>query len=127
MVKQLLVETTWVSHDQLEITEHIDEATGDSITQISCPFQAAGIRNKNGRMYPPSIWEKIVAEKSGIQELIRNRGFHGTLGHPKDGVTPDREVSHTVAKLYMKANGVVMGVAEVNNTDDGKRVQEYRR
>lgn len=116
-----------MSHDQLEITEHVDESTGDSVTKISCPFQAAGVRNKNGRIYPPSIWERIVDSKSGIQELIRNRGFHGTLGHPEKGVTPDGSVSHTVTQLYMKPNGVVMGVAEVNNTDDGKKIQEYRR
>lgn len=127
MAKILLVETTWLSWDQIEIGESVNEATGESLTTISCPFQAAGIRNKNGRIYPPAIWERITKEGSDIQERIKAKNFHGMLGHPKDGVGDDGEVTHTVTKLGMKENGVVAGALEVNNTPRGQIIQEYRR
>lgn len=127
MSKVWLIEETWVSDDQVDISEGINEDTGESVAFITCPFQAAGIRNKNGRVYPPKIWERIVDENSNIQELIKVRGFHGMLGHPKDGQGDDGEVTHTVTKLWMREDGVVMGTLQVNNTPRGKIIQEYRK
>ena len=127
MAKIILEDTLWIDNTDLQLVESIDESTGESVTVIKCPFQAVDIRNANQRLYPRAIFQAICAEGSYIQEKIKATAFHGMLGHPKDGVGDDGEVTHTVTCLKIGENGVVHGELRVNNTPRGKIIQEYRK
>ena len=86
--------------------------------------QIADQKNGNNRIYPRSLWNKVIASPK-IQESLEKRRMLGELDHPSDGKTSLKRASHLITDLRMEPNGEVFGKIEIFDNPDGKRLQEY--
>lgn len=101
----------------------LTESTGgSSVTKVSGIFSQCDKRNKNGRIYRRSLWERILNEPR-IQEQLNNRQMVGELGHPIEEerieTLPER-ISHVITSLKLMPDGRVIGEAEILDTPMGK-------
>lgn len=80
-------------------------------------FMQAGIKNRNGRVYPLSEMNAAVQQ---AQKIIQERnGIFGELDHPdKLTINLDR-VSHAITELHMQGNNVI-GKAKLLPTPMGQ-------
>lgn len=86
-------------------------------------FQAADRKNANGRIYPKSLWEKILKSEA-TNKAIEERRMFGELDHPQDGKWELKRACHIVTAMSMNENGEIMGRAEILDTPNGKILQE---
>lgn len=106
-----------------EIEEKINESTGKSERNyyISGIFSTPGQKNRNGRIYPVSLWEREVQE---YQKQIQENSIN-TLGeweHPsRTSVDPLQAVMKMV-EVKMD-NGMVWGKAKILNNNSDKTNQ----
>lgn len=105
------------------VTEEVNEATGkkEKNYYIEGVFSTPGQKNRNGRIYPLSLWEKEVTK---YQEEIKNNTMN-TLGEwehpPRTQVDPLQAVMKIVdVKID---NGLVMGKAKILNNNSEKTNQ----
>lgn len=102
------------------VTEEINEATGkkEKNYYIKGIFSTPGQKNRNGRIYPLSLWEREVQK---YQEEIKNNTIN-TLGEwehpPRSGVDPIQAVIKII-ELKMD-NGLVKGKAKILNDNSEK-------
>jgi polyhydroxyalkanoate synthesis regulator phasin len=121
------------SFDQLDLEERVVNGNPvkyvkDGRWVVEGPFQRSGVKNKNGRTYSRKIWERIIADpKSATMEDLRQGGMLGHLEHPADGRMDGNKGAIVTRKLELKKDGVVWGVAELLDTPEGLRLQEYTR
>lgn len=105
------------------VTEEINEATGkkEKNYYIEGVFSTPGQKNRNGRIYPLSLWEKEVTK---YQEEIKNNTMN-TLGEwehpPRTQVDPLQAVIKIVEVKI--DNGLVMGKAKILNNNSEKTNQ----
>lgn len=104
-----------------QLVESVNGKSG--VVRVRGMFQKADKENKNGRVYPKSLWESLLNQTS-LKESISRRRMLGEADHPDEGETKIKRVSHVVTKLWMTPNGDVMGEAEVLDTPDGRIIQE---
>lgn len=88
-------------------------------------FQKSETRNGNGRIYPRSLWEKVVRDPQ-LQEKIKGRAMVGEVEHPADGMTNLTRVSHVITRLEMRGDDIV-GEAEIFGTPGGSILKELFR
>lgn len=80
-------------------------------------FMQAGIRNRNGRVYPLAEMSAAVQQ---AQTIIKERnGIFGELDHPESLTINLDRVSHAITELHMQGNNVV-GKAKLLPTPMGK-------
>lgn len=96
-----------------EIEESLNESTGvaQKKYKIKGIFSTPDTKNRNGRIYPMSIWEVQVAKYQ--EELSKgSSNCLMELNHPSDGRTSVdmMEAVAKIDKVYIK-NGLVMGEA----------------
>lgn len=118
------------------------EAPRDGYTYMRGIVQLADVENKNKRVYPRTVWEKVLAPGSDFMQRLANNQVVGCLGHPESGKTAAREVSHVMTRVWMEdkaipecvicqANGNahshVMGEEKILNTPDGLVLQELAK
>lgn len=72
--------------------------------------------NKNKRIYPRALLERVVAE---AQEAVGNRSLIGEIGFPEDMIIHFASASHVVTDLVMEGSEMVAEV-EVLDTPMGK-------
>ena len=102
------------------VTEEVNEATGkkEKNYYIEGIFSTPGQKNRNGRIYPLSLWEREVQK---YQEEINNNTIN-TLGEwehpPRSGVDPIQAVIKII-ELKMD-NGLVKGKAKILNDNSEK-------
>ncbi|KKM89014.1 hypothetical protein LCGC14_1252880 [marine sediment metagenome] len=101
--------------------EIISEAKQGKLMVVEGRFQHADIKNANGRIYPDSLWEKVMSDRNVI-ERVNNREMFGELDHPEDGETKLQRSSHIVTKL-VKESKEINGRAVVMNTDSGRNLR----
>lgn len=104
--------------------------------------QLADVENKNKRVYPRTVWERVLNPGSDFMTRLASNQVVGCLGHPESGKTAAREISHVMTKVWMEekfipecvicaANGPahahVMGEEKILNTPDGLVLQELSR
>lgn len=111
--------------DTLPFVYQIQESAGKPFI-VKGVFQRAEAKNHNGRVYPRSLWEKILEDKTIIESLNRRRML-GELDHPNDGEVKLSRVSHLVTGLEMMEDGTVIGSAEVMDTPSGQILKELFR
>lgn len=85
----------------VELVEEVqyltEEKEGKKHLYIEGVFLQGGIKNRNGRIYPPQILERETARY--IQEKVKRGCAYGELGHPNGpGINMDR-VSHIITEL----------------------------
>lgn len=88
-------------------------------------FQKSETRNGNGRIYPRTLWEKVVRDPQ-IQDKIKTRAMVGEVEHPADGMTNLTRVSHIITKMEMRGDDIV-GEAEIFGTPGGQILKELFR
>jgi hypothetical protein len=82
------------------ITESRDDnGSVTTVTRATGVFQNWLRENSNGRIYPKSIWDRILKEDSDFMKRVRNREVLGVIEHPGDGQTNLRLVSHVVTEV----------------------------
>jgi len=103
------------------------EATADRPFMVKGRFQKAEARNGNGRIYPRTLWEKILQDAK-IMERVKGRMMMGEVEHPADGQTDLKRVSHVITHLEMTPDGDVIGEAEIFDTKpQGENLKELFR
>jgi len=122
--------------------EIIEDAGDGSRLRLRGIYQLSDTKNRNRRVYPRGLWEKVLAENGDFSRRLGSRLVLGELGHPADGKTRLSNVSHLITKVWMdegykpecvvcKANGGphthVMAEEEALNTPEGKILQELYR
>lgn len=122
--------------------EIIEDKRSDGRLKLRGIYQLSDTRNRNKRVYPRGLWEKVLAESGDFKRRLDSRLVLGELGHPADGKTNISNVSHLITKCWMdeafmpecllcKSNGGphthVMAEEEVLNTPEGKILQELYR
>lgn len=99
------------------LTEGSDK-TGRKFRIVRGIFQEVDTPNQNGRIYPRSLWERIINSEN-TKRAIKNRESFGELDHPEDGKTELKRVSHIITDLKLEGNHVI-GEAEILPTPHGK-------
>ena len=111
-----------LSEQQCEQVELITEAdkSGKKEQYIQGVFLQAGLKNRNGRIYPIDTMQNEV--KRYNKEFVNKNRAYGELGHP-DGPTINLErVSHLITSLEKDGNNFV-GKAKIMNTPMGNIVK----
>src|SRR5690348_8995225 len=90
---------TELNHDIQILSE---EKEGKKILFIEGIFLQAGIKNKNGRVYPPDIMEAEVNRY--IKECVERNQAYGELGHPQTPQIGLDRVSHLIVGLKRDGN-----------------------
>lgn len=91
---------------------------------LSGVFMQAGIKNKNGRVYP--VNEISTAVEGAKTKIKEQNGIIGELDHPQSlQINLDR-VSHVITELWMQGNDAY-GKAKLLNTPMGHIAQEVLR
>lgn len=98
---------------------YIVESVQNGILLLRGIYQQADEKNANKRIYPRSLWEKVLNSPT-VLEKIAKRGMYGELEHPTDGVTKFPRVSHIVTELKWGENGAILGASEVLPTPNGE-------
>ena len=105
------------------VQDEINESTGkkEKNYYIQGVFSTPGQKNRNGRIYPMSIWEREVAK---YQEEIKNNSMN-TLGeweHPARVSVDPLEAVMKIVELKID-NGLVVGKAKILNNNSTKTNQ----
>jgi hypothetical protein len=81
----------------------------------------ADVPNKNGRVYPRAVLEKMIGEVEAKSNPAR---VFGSIGMPS-GVEVDlSKVSHTVSDLHITEDGKVFGKVMILDTPSGELMQK---
>lgn len=106
----------------VEEVQYLTEKTEDGKKNyfIEGIIMQGGIRNRNGRVYPPDVLKKET--KRYMETYVtKNRAF-GELGHPAGPTINLDRVSHMFTDLSEKGNNIV-GRAKIMDTPMGKVVK----
>lgn len=107
-----------------ELTEGVqcisEEKDGKKNIYLEGIFMQAGIKNKNGRLYPSEVMGNEVARY--MKESVKAGRAFGELGHPQGPTINLDRVSHLIESLRMDGNNV-MGRALITNTPMGNTVK----
>lgn len=82
-------------------------------------FQRADTKNANGRVYPKTVWDKILAD-SDVNERIKSRRMFGELDHPASGASSLTRVSHVITEHKLLPDNRVLGQLDILNTPHGQ-------
>jgi hypothetical protein len=93
-----------------ELTEelqYISEAkeSGEKSYFIEGVFLQAGIKNRNGRVYPSHIMEKAVDDYN--RKYIKENRALGELGHPQGPTINHERTSHLIKSLVREGNNYI--------------------
>ena len=91
---------------------------GDRKYYIEGVFMQSGIKNRNGRVYPPSILEGAV-ERYRTEKLDRGMAV-GELGHPSGPSINLERVSHKIVSLKREGNDYVGRALLITENEPGR-------
>lgn len=80
----------------------------------------ADVPNKNGRIYPLALLNKIVED---TKQKVAEGGLLGQLGMSDDLVVQFSQVSHKITDLRVEGNSMMVDI-EVLNTPKGKELMK---
>ena len=105
-----------ITEEATEVRYLTEEREGKKDLFVEGIFMQAGVRNKNGRVYPSSVMEQEVNRY--LRENIDKRRAYGELGHPEGPSINLHRVSHLIESLRIDGSNVI-GKAKIVNTDYG--------
>lgn len=111
---------TELNMEDVQVIEEAVSGGGMKNLYLQGTYLQSGIRNKNGRVYPPSILENEVNRYT--RELINTGRAFGELNHPPTPQINLREVSHRVVELVKEGNNYI-GKSIVLDTPMGNIVR----
>ena len=110
--------TETVENVQVDIQESSIPGVKDYF--ITGVFMQSGVKNKNGRIYPPDV---LVGEMNRyITEQINTKRSVGELNHPNGPNINLDKVSHMITDLWVEGNNIY-GKAKILNTPQGQIVK----
>jgi len=118
-MKQLLIDHTPFHIAKMTISEA--KTSGDGRMRITGKLQESGVKNGNGRIYPPEVLKKQV--ELYTKGPIASNTAMGELDHPESTIVNLNNVSHVINKVWWEGNDV-MGMLTLLNTPSGKIAQE---
>lgn len=107
--------------EMAEEVQFLEESSNDGKhLTISGIFLQAGVKNRNGRIYPPPVMDREATRY--VNEHVTRKTAYGELGHPANpGLNADK-ISHLITELHKDGNNWV-GKARVINEGNGKIVR----
>ena len=118
-MKQLLVDHTPFHIAKMTLSESKDVVAGRM--RIRGKLQESGVKNGNGRVYPPEVLKKQV--ELYANGPVKSNTAMGELDHPESTIVNLNNVSHIINKVWWEGNDV-MGMLTLLNTPSGKIAQE---
>ena len=118
-MKQLLIDHTPFHIAKMTISEA--KISSDGRMRITGKLQESGVKNGNGRVYPPEVLKKQV--ELYTKGPIASNTAMGELDHPESTIVNLNNVSHVINKVWWEGNDV-MGMLTLLNTPSGKIAQE---
>lgn len=105
--------------EAIEEVQVIAEEDGGSKKNlfIEGVFLQAGIKNRNGRVYPKHIMDKEVSRY--MKEHVQRGNAYGELGHPSGPTINPERISHLIVSLREDGNNYI-GKAKILDTDMGR-------
>lgn len=97
-----------------------EERDGKKHYFIEGVFMQAGIKNRNGRVYPAETLEKEVSRY--VTENVKQNRAYGELGHPSGPTINLERVSHMIKDIRKEGNDYI-GKAKIMDTPFGLIVQ----
>lgn len=96
------------------------EGSDGGRVRVRGEFARADLPTENRRVYQRSLWEREIGR---LTKNVGDRKVLGELDHPADGRTQLSRVSHILTGLELDPDsGVVVGEAEILDTDRGKNL-----
>lgn len=94
------------------------------LNTVEGPFAEIDNKNRNGRIYKKSLWEKVINSDYVKEMMLENKSLYGEGDHPKERFEISiPNISHVVTDLWIdEANSVVMGKADILDTPVGRIV-----
>lgn len=114
MGKELLIDTVSM---RLMLEESAD---GTNKLVAKGEFARGEVPTANKRIYPTKLW---LREVSRLKESMKARKVYGELDHPEDGKTKLGRSSHIISDMVVTEDGIVIGKAEIMETDAGKNLK----
>ena len=118
-MKQLLIDHTPFHIAKMAISEA--KVSGDGRMRITGKLQESGVKNGNGRVYPPEVLKKQV--ELYANGPVKSNTAMGELDHPESTIVNLNNVSHNIKRIWWEGNDL-MGELELLNTPSGKIAQE---
>jgi hypothetical protein len=118
-MKELLIDHTPFHIAKMTISEA--KATGTGRMRIKGKLQESGVKNGNGRVYPPEVLKNQV--ELYTKGPVASNTAMGELDHPESTIVNLGNVSHVIKRVWWEDNDV-MGELELLNTPSGKIAQE---
>lgn len=81
------------------ITESVENGERLRVVKATGVFQNYLRENSNGRIYPKTIWDRLLKEDSPFMKRLKEREVLGVIEHPEDGQTHLRYISHVVTEV----------------------------
>ena len=103
MAKQLLTEREnpfpFKQIGDSTLVESVVDGNPVRVVRATGVFQNWLRENSNKRIYPKSIWDRVLKEGSPFMQRVKERGVLGMIEHPEDGQTNLRLVSHVITEV----------------------------
>lgn len=97
----------------------VEDAEKTGKVYVRGEFGRANLATENKRVYPKKLWER---EFTRLEHSLNNRQVFGELDHPTDGRTSLNRVSHIITGLQLGDDNIVVGEAEILDTERGKNL-----
>ena len=109
-----------VYYAKLSIVESSQKTRPGVLSIVEGTFAEADVKNRNERIYPSSLWEKVIGS-AYVKEMMENRSLFGEASHPAERMDVSLpEVSHVITDLWMdESKGLLMGRADILDTPAG--------
>jgi len=119
MENMILDEYTELNNSNCQILTE-DSASGNKVYKIKGCFSKAGVKNKNGRVYPIPVMKHAVEE---AQKAIADGRFIAECEHPQSAKINIYEIAAKVNQLQMMDDGTVVGEMVILDTPKGKVIK----
>ena len=83
-------------------------------------FSKAGVKNKNGRVYPKKVMKKAIEE---IKESVEKGRFIAECEHPQSPKVNIENIAALVTQINMVEDGSVLGEMRILDTPKGKIIK----
>ena len=109
---------------QFKPTQILSEREGNSKrVKVQGIFQKVGYKNANNRIYPESVWSKVLKDDSPFMKRLKEKKILGELEHPESGATHLGRVSHLISNVWREGDSV-LGEAIILKTPSGAILEE---
>lgn len=104
------------------LTESVQVGSNTHL-RVQGKVQEKDVVNRNGRIYPGKIWERVLSPTSSFKQSLSQKKVVGQVEHPKDGLTRLTEVSHLVEDVWDEGTDILARIL-ILKTPAGRILEE---